>query len=490
MKNREVKHNLNLELLHRRQQRSLRRSLKMTSIVLVVASVILWWPLVPLGHASDICLQVPTEQTISLSGKSYYIPSHASSGKTSSEVSMDDILKDDTYVVTEHTDRDGNSKELLDPNAFDTRDEEVFVQVNQAQIHLQPSSESPIIATLELFSNVRRIGIGSSWSCIEFGDEEGSLTGYVLSDSLTTDVLATPTPIPTETPTPTPSPVPHESTPTPTPTPKPEADPTPVEATSTPTPSPVPEVEEYASSGEFFSLGEVNVRSGPGTSFEVLRKLERNDSVTIVAETSNGWFKLSDGGYVRADLVYSEPVQETTVETTAPRETTEATTTTEAPSDDPDEPYEPTETASSSEDTEPSDPTPTPVPFTPPTLPDPDSCDLMTYARAFIGIPYVWCGADLTGLDCSGFVSYVYAHYYHYSLPHQSAMIAELGTDVTGQELRAGDVICHDYNGDGRVDHVSLYCGDDVVIHASTSNGGIVEDWYPMSAMVTIRRFV
>ena len=45
-------------------ERRLRRSLKMTSIMLVMSLIIILFPIVPLGHASDICLQVPSEQTL------------------------------------------------------------------------------------------------------------------------------------------------------------------------------------------------------------------------------------------------------------------------------------------------------------------------------------------------------------------------------------------------------------------------------------------
>ena len=215
------------------------------------------------------------------------------------------------------------------------------------------------------------------------------------------------------------------------------------------------------------------MRSGPSTDYSITRKLVKNDSVSVVARTSNGWFKLSDGGYVRADLVSSEPIS------SEPSTKEEPSATTTRPSTGGDEPSEPSENKAT--------PTPAPVKRE---IPNPSSCDLLTYASAFIGIPYVYTGASLQGLDCSGFVMYVYARYYGISLPHQSASIATMGTDVTNQELKAGDVICHDYDGNGRVDHVSLYCGNGVVIHASTSRGGIIKDYIPMSCVVTVRRFV
>ena len=478
-------------------ERRLRRSLKMTSIMLVMSLIIILFPIVPLGHASDICLQVPSEQTLApveSMGAPQTLRVTTRGNDTADRI--EEALKNDTFVISAHTDRDGRAVEMLDASAFNICSQIVYVASSRTTVYMQPDTSSEIVTSLPYGERVMRTGIGSAWSRIEFivnvpgADEEmveKTFYGYVLSESLTMDQLATPTPVPTETPTPTPTPVPKENTPTPTPVPEKQEEP---KATATPEPTPTPEPEEPAPtatpeptigesemSGTFYSLGGVNVRTGPSTDFSVMDQLSRNDSVTVVAVTDNGWYKLDNGGYVRSDLVDSQPVIEETepVETTTEESSEHAeTTTTSETNQDPDEPSEnPTRTANLNPD-----------------IPDPSSCDLLTYARAFVGIPYVWSGADLSGLDCSGFVSYVYAHYYHYSLPHQSAMIAELGTEVTDGEILPGDVICHDYNGDGRVDHVSLYCGDGVVIHASTSCGGIVEDWYPMSAMVTIRRFV
>lgn len=496
LKNNIVRSDRNEEIRRLNSERRLRRILKMTSITLVMSLIILLFPIVPLGHASDICLQVPSEQTLASVETTGVPMSYIGTSKSADPADrIEEALKDDTFVISEHTDRDGRAIEMLDASVFTDCSEVVYISSSRATVYMLPDTNSEIVTYLPYAGRAVRTGIGSAWSRIEFivpveenGEEvDKTFYGYVFSDALTMDAVATPTPTPTETPTPTPEP--KNSTPTPTPaksaeetraTSTPEPTPT-EEPTATPTPE-TPVIEETEMSGTYYSLGGVNVRTGPGTEYQVKDQLVRNDSVTVVALTSNGWYKLDNGGYVRSDLVESSPIadiEEPTVTSVTTETTAESTSENTEPSEntstsDPDEQYQPEKVQINSN----------------PDIPDPSSCDLLTYARAFVGIPYVWSGADLSGLDCSGFVSYVYAHYYHYSLPHQSAMIAECGTDVTGQEILPGDVICHDYNGDGRVDHVSLYCGDGVVIHASTSRGGIVEDWYPMSAMVTVRRFV
>ena len=483
MKKNEEQLKISEELLERRAQRRLHRGLKMTSIIMVVSMVTLLFPIVPLGHASDICLHVPTEQTLSVPSEDVTVSSPVMYVQLIEESApvISDALLADTFVIQEHTNRDGVAVEMLDVETFELC-EEILYATRGAYVYDEPSSEANIIGSLKYADKVRRTGRGSAWSLIEFVNENDEvLSGYVVSSLMTQDVLATPTPVPTETPTPTPEPKEKKKTPTPTEAPKKEETKSTEETKSEPTPTPVPEITEEAMSGTYYSAGEVNVRKGPGTSYSVIRKLSRNDSVNVVAKTSNGWYKLDDGGYVRADLLSAEPIQ---TEESKPTNTPEPTKT-------PDKPKETTSNEDTSETEAPSETTPTPTPApVKRDIPDPGSCDLLTYCRAFIGIPYVYTGADLNGLDCSGFVMYVYAHYYGISLPHQSASIASMGNDVTNQELKAGDVICHDYNGDGTVDHVSLYCGEGVVIHASTSRGGIVEDWIPMSAVVCVRRFI
>lgn len=46
----------------------------------------------------------------------------------------------------------------------------------------------------------------------------------------------------------------------------------------------------------------VNIRTGPGTNYKAVRKVRVNQAITVVAKTSNGWYKTADGNYVKQSL--------------------------------------------------------------------------------------------------------------------------------------------------------------------------------------------
>jgi uncharacterized protein YraI len=53
--------------------------------------------------------------------------------------------------------------------------------------------------------------------------------------------------------------------------------------------------------GTYYAQNNVNVRTGPGTDYEVTKKLSAGDAASVVAVTSNGWYRTSVGSYVFAD---------------------------------------------------------------------------------------------------------------------------------------------------------------------------------------------
>lgn len=110
--------------------------------------------------------------------------------------------------------------------------------------------------------------------------------------------------------------------------------------------------------------------------------------------------------------------------------------------------------------------------------------DVVAYARQFVGNPYVWGGNSLTnGVDCSGFVHQVYAHF-GISTPRYSQAFKTVGQPVSFQNIQAGDVVV--YPG-----HVAIYIGNGCIVEAQSTRAGITENRSVKCHTITaIRRLV
>lgn len=96
---------------------------------------------------------------------------------------------------------------------------------------------------------------------------------------------------------------------------------------------------------------------------------------------------------------------------------------------------------------------------------------LCNYACQFVGNPYVWGGTSLTnGADCSGFVMSVFAKYGVY-LPHSSSSQAYCGTSISSSQMQPGDLV---FYGSGGINHVAIYIGNGMIVHAANTRRGIV----------------
>ncbi len=96
----------------------------------------------------------------------------------------------------------------------------------------------------------------------------------------------------------------------------------------------------------------------------------------------------------------------------------------------------------------------------------PKATDLAMTAMSLIGTPYRYGGnSPLTGLDCSGFVRYVYKESLSTDLPRTAAEMSRVGQYVSRNELKPGDLVF--YNTMRRANsHVGIYLGDDKFIHS------------------------
>ena len=181
----------------------------------------------------------------------------------------------------------------------------------------------------------------------------------------------------------------------------------------------------------------LNVRTGPGTSYDKCGKVYAGKTVEIL-ETLDGWYRIAEG-YVSADYIRIVDASE----------------------------------AASSE----------------------VAAQVVETALSFLGYPYVYGGSTPKGFDCSGFTSYIYKQY-GYSLNRTCSGQLDNGTPVAMSELQPGDlVIFKKYaSSAGRASHVGIYIGGGEFIHASTSKVGVIisklSDAYYTPGFVGGRRIV
>ncbi len=151
----------------------------------------------------------------------------------------------------------------------------------------------------------------------------------------------------------------------------------------------------------------------------------------------------------------SSQTQETTAETTAP-ETSASETTAETSAPETSAPETSAETS---------------APETEAQQTSSLGAQIAAYATQFVGNPYVYGGASLTGgADCSGFTMAVFSHF-GISLPHNAAAQSGCGTQVSLSDIQPGDLLFYD-NGGG-IGHVTIYIGNGQVCHASNERTGI-----------------
>ena len=94
--------------------------------------------------------------------------------------------------------------------------------------------------------------------------------------------------------------------------------------------------------------------------------------------------------------------------------------------------------------------------------------DVISYARQYLGTPYVWGGTSPNGFDCSGFVQYVYRNAAGISLPRDTYGQIGAGSRVSQDQLQPGDLVFPDAG------HVGIYIGGGQMIH-SPKSGDVVK---------------
>lgn len=178
----------------------------------------------------------------------------------------------------------------------------------------------------------------------------------------------------------------------------------------------------------------LNIRSNPGTNNSIIGKLYNGESITVLSEQNN-WYKIkkSNGqtGWVSAQYI--------SINSTSDNQ--------EINNED-----------SSNEATD----------------ENIDKADkVVALAEKQIGKPYVWGAEGPDSFDCSGLVYYVYKEAVGINLPRVSRDQYNVGTYISKENLKPGDLVFSSTNDAGTITHVGIYVGDNKMIHSPNSGKNV-----------------
>ena len=94
-------------------------------------------------------------------------------------------------------------------------------------------------------------------------------------------------------------------------------------------------------------------------------------------------------------------------------------------------------------------------------------------AKKYLGVSYVYGGTSPSGIDCSGFVYYVFQQC-GYTVTRSAATQNGNGRQVSRSELQPGDIIIFYNSSNTAIGHSGIYIGNDQFIHASSGAGKVV----------------
>ena len=196
------------------------------------------------------------------------------------------------------------------------------------------------------------------------------------------------------------------------------------------------------------NANKVNVRSGPSTSYSSLARANQGDQAYIIG-FNNQWYKViynSHIGYIRSDYLNL----------------------TEAPYENADSKKEPL----FFEDGKSTGVTPSASALKGESN---LASKIISTAKKYLGVPYVWGGTTPSGFDCSGLVQYAFKQH-GISLPRTTSEQVKIGTYVSKANLRPGDLVFLQNTYRQGVSHVGIYIGDGQMIHASSSKGVVISN--------------
>lgn len=192
----------------------------------------------------------------------------------------------------------------------------------------------------------------------------------------------------------------------------------------------------------------VNMRTGPGTSYSSIAKSQKGDSAYIIGFNKQ-WYKVIWNGnicYIRSDYL----------------------TLTEAP-------YENRASAKSPLFFRGGKSTGTPVSADAINGSSSKANAIIATAKSYLGVPYLWGGTTPAGFDCSGFVQYVFRKH-GISLNRTCETQYKNGTYISKSNLRPGDLVFFQNTYKAGISHVGIYIGNNQFIQCSSSRGVVISN--------------
>ena len=99
--------------------------------------------------------------------------------------------------------------------------------------------------------------------------------------------------------------------------------------------------------------------------------------------------------------------------------------------------------------------------------------DIISTAKKYLNVPYVFGGTTTSGFDCSGYTSFVYKQH-GITLPRTSEEQAQTGTTVGKANLQPGDLLIFSNTYRSGPSHTGIYLGSNQFIHASSAGEGVI----------------
>lgn len=98
---------------------------------------------------------------------------------------------------------------------------------------------------------------------------------------------------------------------------------------------------------------------------------------------------------------------------------------------------------------------------------------IISTAKKYLKVPYVFGGTTTSGFDCSGYTGFVYKQH-GITLPRTSEAQATAGTKIEKANLQPGDLLIFSNTYKSGPSHTGIYLGNNQFIHASSEGEGVI----------------